>query len=276
MIRPLNYRNTSMFDNNWYSGRQFTAFRGACLFCGTQLQKRYDEYGLADFYTEEFKWESWGCPMCGWWWSGSFPNHSFSVGGTIAAILHKTSDLPPELVTALTVVRDNTKNLFEMPPTKFEHFVGDILREFYACEVIHCGKSHDGGIDLMIIDSNCGQIPVQVKRRLKPGSVESVSLVREFRGAMLLAGHDRGKIVSTADHFSEEAVDASIPKPHHLAVQEIDLVDCRRLLDIMKLLCNPQQHIHNLRERNVFPGVLPGPDVVKRIKHSLKHFSPQM
>ncbi|MBV9228639.1 MAG: hypothetical protein JOZ18_04930 [Chloroflexi bacterium] len=53
---------------------------------------------------------------------------------------------------------------------------------------------------------------------------------------MLIFGHDRGMIVTTADHFSKEAVDLSEAKPGHSIPQYIDLIDCRRLLDIMSLI----------------------------------------
>ena len=88
----------------------------------------------------------------------------------------------------------------------------------------------------MLLDSNSGMIPVQVKTRQSGTAVESVRLVREFRGALLLAGASKGIIVSTAHHYSKESKIASQPKPEHLAPQEIDLIDCKRLLDILGVI----------------------------------------
>jgi hypothetical protein len=107
--------------------------------------------------------------------------------------------------------------------------------------VLHTGKSGDGGIDLILLDSNDGNIPIQVKRRTKTRKAESVTIVRELRGAMVLSGHDEGMIVTTAPRFSKPAVEASQPHPEHLVPQRINLVDCRRLLDIIGVTIEAQR-----------------------------------
>ena len=270
-IEPLDYKDSISVRNSWHpEDDQFLVYRGPCPFCGTQLRQRYSEFAIDPYWNEGFLHESWACIACGWWWHGTLPDHSYSIGDTYVAVLRLTPSIPPELVAGIAEVRANTERLFAMDPTKFELFVGDILSAFYKCEVVHCGKSHDGGVDLILLDSDLGKIPIQVKRRSKPKSVESVSLVREFRGAMLLNGHDRGKIVSTADHFSPEAVEASTPKPHHLVSQEIELINCRRLLDIMDLLCTPGQHLDNLRGGRHLS--IKDPEARRRIVRSLKDF----
>jgi len=273
-VHPLDYRVHIRVRNTWHPEDElFLVFRGPCPFCGTELQQRYSEFVIDSWSNEGFQHESWACPACGWWWHGTLPNHSYSTGYTQAGLLHKTPEIPSALVAALSEVRENTERLFTIDPTKFEVFVGDILSAFYKCEVVHCGKSHDGGIDLILLESEDGHIPIQVKRRSKPGSVESVSLVREFRGAMLLKGHDKGKIVSTADHFSPAAVEAATAKPDHLAPQEIELVSCRRLLDIMGLLCSSKQHLGNLREEHIY---ITDPEARRRVVRSLKDFAAEL
>jgi hypothetical protein len=276
MIQPLHYRHTASFLNSDFGTH--AVFHRACPFCGTRLAKRYREYGYArDYRWEDFVWESWACLACGWWWDGSIPERSFSRGMTTAAVLARASGVPQQLVTALSEVRKDAKALLEMPPAKFEHFVGGMLREFYNCDVVFCGRSHDGGIDLILIDSDSGHIPIQVKRRSKPEHVEAVSLVREFRGAMLLRGYDRGRIVTTADHFSREAVRAARPEPEHLVSQEIDLVDCRRLFDIMALLCSPtgSDHLWHLCGPGPFDSVSPRPglEAMQAMQKGLRNFA---
>jgi len=271
-IQPLHYRDLSEWDNSWHHGN-FTVFRESCPFCRTKLIRRYDEFGVDDYYKEEFAWESWACLACGWWWEGTLPERSYSRGVTKAAIL-KASNAPESLLQGIDEVRKNSAKLFEMHPTKFELFVGDILSEFYKCEVVHCGKSHDGGVDLILLNSDDGYTAVQVKRRADPKKVESVSLVREFRGALLLAGQDRGVIVTTAHHFSKEAVEASTPAPEHLAPQTIDLIDCRKLLEIMHSVVSVDEvSLAKLLKLNLLGGLTPERDVMRKIEDSMQRFA---
>jgi len=275
-IQRLRYSDLSNWDNSWRTDSGFKVFRDACPFCQTRLRRRFDEFGRDDYFREEFAWESWACLACGWWWEGTLPERSYSRGTTKAAIL-KSSTAPDSLIEGIDEIRKNSTTLFQMNPTKFERFVGDILSEFYQCEVVHCGKSHDGGIDLIVLDSDQGYKAVQVKRRMSPQSVESVSLVREFRGALLLAGQDRGLIVTTAHHFSKAAVEASTPAPQHLVPQTIDLIDCRKLLDIMKTVVSPDEaSFAQLCKLNLLTGLTPERDVVRKIEASLAQFAKEV
>lgn len=45
-----------------------------------------------------------------------------------------------------------------------EELVASVFRDFYECEVEVVGKSNDGGVDVIVIDSD-NPIMVQVKRR---------------------------------------------------------------------------------------------------------------
>src|SRR5262249_39452764 len=152
-------------------------------------------------------------------------------------VLRRTSHRAGEFFMArVNDLMSTQYKLYEMEPYEFESFVGNVLRELYDCTVLHVGMAGDGGIDLILVDSEMGQIPVQVKRRGRGGKVEGVAVVREMRGAMVLKNHSDGMIVTTADRFSVAARDAAEPKPGHLVPQNINLVDCRRLLDIMGLV----------------------------------------
>jgi Restriction endonuclease len=72
-------------------------------------------------------------------------------------------------------------------------------------EVRHVGRPDDGGVDVVLVESNESTWLVQVKRRKHPNSVEPVSTVRNLLGTLILSGSDRGIVVSTADHFSFRA-----------------------------------------------------------------------
>ena len=77
-------------------------------------------------------------------------------------------------------------------------------------------------IDLLIIESDIGRLAIQVKRRSKPGSTESVSLIREFRGAM-----PAERSGSRDDRYYSRSFfqggDASVPQPQHPVNRELTL-----------------------------------------------------
>ena len=93
-----------------------------------------------------------------------------------------------------------------MTPRSLEKLVVDVVRyNFQPCEVIHVGKPGDGGVDVLFIDSGQKQWMVQVKRREKPKSSESVVTIRNLLGTMWLSDVSCGMVVSTADHFTFQA-----------------------------------------------------------------------
>jgi len=59
-------------------------------------------------------------------------------------------------------------------------------------EVRHVGRPDDGGVDVVLVESNESMWLVQVKRREYPDSVEPVSTVRNLLGTLILSGSDRG------------------------------------------------------------------------------------
>jgi len=269
----LDFSQTGSVVNHCYG--TFTTPRGPCPYCGNELNKRYDEYGNTyhDF-PEQFTWESYACTICGWWWCGTLPDRTYFVGSTVMGTLHRTPQVPQAIADGFDEVRRHSTKLFVMDPTKFELFVADLFRSFYDCEVVHCGKSHDGGIDLILIESNGGIIPVQVKRRSRQNATESVSVVREFRGALLLAGRARGKVVTTAQKFSKEAREISDPTPEHSLDQWVDLVDCRRLLNILDVVCAKKDRVYDACHRYVL-NPIPAPEVEAKVLGQLRLYAEQ-
>jgi restriction system protein len=207
------------------------AYGKQCPYCLSSLVTRTEEDEGWDLSSCAFV----RCRHCTWWRRHNIPDHYFLDTIEVGA-LSKLSRVAPRLLLAIREIKDDRNRLYCMDPLRFESFARDVFRAFYDCDVVHVGKSHDGGIDLLLLDSIDGKIPIQVKRRADPGRVESVAVVREFRGAMLLAGEDEGIVVTTADHFSKEARHISKPDPVHLIPQTVHLIDCRRLLDILDII----------------------------------------
>lgn len=120
---------------------------------------------------------------------------------------------------------------------KAEDLVAGILRDHYECDIHRVtanANSADGGIDLFLVEDN-GKIysAVQVKRRIDR-NVEAVKEVRDFVGALILEGLEKGIFVTTAQRFSAPA--QRITKNPNLAKHklELKLIDGERLLDLLR------------------------------------------
>jgi hypothetical protein len=124
-------------------------------------------------------------------------------------------------------------SLTHISPRALERLVADVFRETMHCEAIHVGGPNDGGIDIVLIDGDRRYV-VQTKRRMG-GAAEGVAGIREFVGAMVLAGELRGLYVSTAPRFSPSAIAAAGLAAERGLVEYIDLVDPKRLIDVCKL-----------------------------------------
>lgn len=103
-------------------------------------------------------------------------------------------------------VRRDQRRWNTMKPYALELLVADIFKHnFHPCEVFHVGKTNDGGVDVIFVDSGKRRWLVQVKRRESSKSSEPIDTLRNLLGAMLLRDSSYGIIVSTADHFTSYA-----------------------------------------------------------------------
>jgi hypothetical protein len=217
-----------------------------CPYCQSALDsKTWGKEIWNDPLIDWINFEKGTCPRCGWWKvfeeGEAFSTAHNYVPRVLTCGILRSFNVDALQLPNIDEVLGNLDRLYQMHPTDFEKFVAAALAEMYGCHALHTGKSHDGGIDIILLGTPIGEMPVQVKRRTNRTAIESVSVVREFRGSMLLKGYADGIIVSSADHFSHEAERASIPAPSHLAEQSIRLIDCRRLVDILGLLSVARQ-----------------------------------
>lgn len=128
-------------------------------------------------------------------------------------------------------LRRKPDNWHSINPKGLEKFVADVFRaNFSTSEVMHVGKPDDGGVDVIYVDADKKQWLIQVKRREKPNSTESVSTIRNLLGTMLLNNSTHGIVVSTADHFSYRAY-STVKRASELGMT-IRLID-RAVLDRM-------------------------------------------
>ena len=146
------------------------------------------------------------------------------------------------LFEILHYVKSNKLGVLDMNPNRFEQLVGAILNECFCCDVTHVGRTNDGGTDLFFIQ-NDEKVLVQVKRRSKQNSCESVRVVRELIGTMTIEQSRKGILVTTADHFSDNsmAVKKRLYSEQNI---EIDLIDRSRLFHLLDSV--PSYAIPNL------------------------------
>ncbi len=229
----------------------FNAFftRGnSCCFCKKPLKEVFHRIMTLnrerDFYDTLDIFE---CDTCGWWvskWdSKEYKDLIEEVDGYHRIIqkfaIVKTFDVCDKELPIKALVEEVRKDkelLYQIDPYKFEELAQYVFSAFFNCEVEHVGKSHDGGIDLLIINSD-SPILVQVKRRRNPNQTEPVETIRDFIGAMYLQDAKKGIVLSTARKFSGIACDNSKKMLDDKKFEYFDLINFQRfcgMVDVIK------------------------------------------
>jgi restriction system protein len=188
---------------------------------------------------------------CGWWdlvKTGNTGHDSVESGWELETLWYhailKSFDLSDKNIPLEPLKDELLKNINKIHSIhykKMEELVASVLKDYIGnCEVSICGKSFDGGIDIILIQSNI-PMAIQVKRRMKMGKVESVNMIREFLGAMMLKGYHNGLYVTTAERFSPAAKIAVSNAIDNKLVSKYQLIDKPRFLDILKHIQNKKQ-----------------------------------
>lgn len=132
-------------------------------------------------------------------------------------------------------VIENRDVIYSMDATKFEIFVGSVLKEYHDCEVRHVGQSRDHGVDLIAIIKD-EPVLIQVKRRTRPAVTEGVETVKLLLATMFDERASSGILVTSASHFSKDARDWASSSRMRDSQYQMELVDVGDLLDIMKAI----------------------------------------
>jgi hypothetical protein len=186
------------------------------------------------------------CEDCGWWSSRDACELRQDDDGehlyfglrraALRSFAISDTDIPVDLLQQHLI--RHPEALRQVNPRSLEDLVGSIFADFFNCEAIHIGGPGDGGVDLVLVDGDQRRV-VQVKRRQSASKAESVAVVREFVGAMVVGGEVEGIVVTTAPSFSPSAQEAALKATQHAAVEKIDLIDAGSLLDICGLIDAP-------------------------------------
>jgi hypothetical protein len=180
-----------------------------CPYCNQKLsQIHYSTYTILSSNNESFYIGL--CKICGYWAA----EYDFSLEGAreqtyscqkYQSILKEFNledkTIPIEILSS--EIKKKPNEIYHINPYKMEELVQYVFSSYYNCEVHHCGRSSDGGIDLFVILSDQPTI-VQVKRRSKNVKTEPINLIRELIGTLYINNCKNGIYVTTANNFSKQ------------------------------------------------------------------------
>ena len=180
------------------------------------------------------------CNKCGWWRIRTYKETTGDLLATSSeiknAVLRKydLSDKNIPIQCLQNYLKNKFDDVIHIHEKQMEKLVQSVFSEHFTCNVEHIGKSHDGGIDLILVQSN-KPIVVQDKRRMKLSHVEGVSGIRELLGATLLKGSKNCIYVSTSQRFSEQSKIAAQKSVEDGHLESYELYDFSRFSEALKL-----------------------------------------
>lgn len=220
--------------SNWHDNFS-VGQKSHCPYCNIKVEHIFNAGDPGMDVSIDF--DVWDCPKCGWWqyqyswvsaWSGE-PYLAQAIS-TLKQFEDNDINLPLEVLRKELIRKGDLLNTIH--PKKMEDLAGAILKDFLNVEVHYCGASHDRGIDLLLLDGE-NTIPVQVKRRSKTDAVESVTTIREMFGVLYRDGYNKATIISTADHFSREAIKEVNEVIEKRACENFELIDKSKFLNMI-------------------------------------------
>jgi len=253
----LDYRQTKctsgfirvQSDGGYGRDQEEIESRSTCPFCHLGLELAFYTRDWPDvrWYEDEndSEFSIYACANCGWWnlysyvWCDTATVSSMTSYHEAVLRTFDVSSAEIPVQTLQDYLIKNENRFYEVNPSKFEELVSDVFRDFFACEAKHVGRTGDGGIDLIVVDSD-SPLAVQIKRRRDPEATEKVKTIREFLGAALLEGFKRAAIVTTARSFTKGARAAAQSAVTHSIVDQFDLFDFSGFIEIFRLSASRQ------------------------------------
>ncbi|MBP7077631.1 MAG: restriction endonuclease [Bacteroidales bacterium] len=199
-------------------------FSGSIIDCGYwELLNRYlivEEVNYEDTYTN-----NWGF------------KDEFTTDVKIFTAIKNLEDRKKEkaIKQLINEIQNNKNKMYSINPQKLEILAQYVFSAYFNCEVEHVGKSHDGGIDLLVVNSD-KPILVQVKRRSRNDVVESVSTIRDFLGAMYINNNYNGIVVSTAKRFSKDSKKIITSLLEENRLEYFEIFDFNRFVSILDVV----------------------------------------
>ncbi|WP_312649318.1 restriction endonuclease [Aminipila sp.] len=217
---------------------------GWCPFCNRQAMQQVsmsENYKTNFGPMRELIEQVWQC-TCGWWQIYYYSHLDDGDSWKDWEIYVYNAQLKKFNIGArqvpIKILRDYLESHYDricdINDKKMEELVAAVFREHYSCEVIEVGKSHDGGVDLLLVNSDCPTI-IQVKRRRTSAKTESVKEIRDLLGATMLFGSSKCIFVTTADHFSPDAINSRNIAISKKIVDSFELYDYNSFFDLVQL-----------------------------------------
>lgn len=147
------------------------------------------------------------CPKCGFWFGRGINLLADELGviGRIRRVPLTSLNIPvPHLIR---YINSHPDYLLKVNPYKAEEIVTRLLADALNCEVRHLGGRKDGGIDAYVVSNDEMKAIIQVKWHEDNRKAESVKVVRELAGTLLVKGVPNGILVTTRHDLSNPAKD---------------------------------------------------------------------
>ena len=247
------YTQFKSFDAYYGEGFETTnrelidVFNTHCPYCGNKLTQefyfqRYDNNFKNNHCIDQCE-TIYYCENDGWWQhkinerQDIDPKAWYAVihEGVLAQYSESGSDVP--INTLQDYIRKHPKKIANINDKKMEELVASVFKDFYECETKVVGKSSDGGVDVILINSD-SQTMIQVKRRMSIDKTEAVSHIRELLGATLLSQSKNCIFVSTANKFSKAAEKTASRAIELGLVQSYELIDYHKFIDMLRTTKN--------------------------------------
>jgi len=204
------------------------------------------------------------CSQCGWWAycftkRKEYPEQ-FTRDELYEGILYsfdtKHTERPINILRQQ--IHKKQIDLRSISPKELEILVGAVFRDFYHAPVRHIGGPGDGGIDILVTVED-SPIAIQVKRREKAKPNESVCVIRDLIGSVILAQLPRGIVVSTAEDFTKPAKKAVTSPGLTRVGVDIDLYNYKKLSEMIYSMApgkKPWMSVPRIRSLHELWGII--------------------
>lgn len=176
------------------------------------------------------------CKVCGWWvlekkvLLNSKSTQIWELILATAGVLNNFDltdlSLPVEEIKKYLTAKYDSR--FSLNPKKYEDVVASVFKNLgYSAQVT--GYSSDGGIDVILNNSDDNFIGVQVKRYKNKIKVEQI---RSFIGALFINNYTNGIFVTTSDFQSGAS---KLAKSISDKTYSVELLNAKRFYEALKL-----------------------------------------
>lgn len=131
-------------------------------------------------------------------------------------------------------IRNKPDSIIHLNESRFKELVRDVFKNYYDCEIEHVGGPNEKGSDLFLINSNNPKL-LQIKRYSSLGLIEDIKPVKELVGSLILNKINNGILVTSAETFSNSAIEITKSGALEEHKIELTLMDRDNFLKMLKI-----------------------------------------